>query len=826
MKKKFDVKGMTCAACQAHVEKACKSVDGVISCNVNLLNNNMVVEVKDDYVDGKIEAAIKDAGYQAFLSNGEKKIILDEKDHSLRNLIISFVILLLLMYVSMGNMMFDFPLPNIIDMKENKMGFALIQFILSLPILYIYRGYFIRGFKSLFKLNPNMDTLIAIGASASMLYGIFALFMISYGYYLGGIAGYRYIEMYHMDLYFESAAMILVLVSLGKYLEGLSKRKTTKAISDLINLSPKMATILKDGKEIKIDALDVLVNDIVIIKAGEAIPVDGVIIEGEGSINESNITGESIPNYKRVKDELYTSTILESGYIKMKALKVKDDTSFAKIIKLVEEASNSKAPISRLADKVSYVFVPIILILAILTFNVNLIALMNLDLNVNEFSLALNFAITVVVIACPCALGLATPVAIMVGVGKGASLGLIIKNGEILENTSKIKTIVFDKTGTITNGKPIVTDYINYNNLDLNSILYSIESKSIHPLGLAIIDYVKDNKTDLDINDVKLIEGKGLVGSDLNHKYYVGNKKYFDLIDNSILNKINELEKEGKTTLIIAIDNKIEGIIALMDLPKETSKEAINNLNKLGIKTVMLTGDNNISAKKIASDVGITNVISDVIPSEKGDVINLLKKENGLVAMVGDGVNDAIALANADIAISVGSGSDVAINQSDVVLIHNDLNDIYNVIKLSKRTLNTIKLCLFWAFFYNFICVIFATGFMYYINGFKITPIYGSIAMSISSVSVVLTALSINLFKVGNKKEIKNDNEIEFSVKGMMCEKCILHVEEACKKVDNVIYAKANLELKNVIVKYKDNINKEEIIKNIKESGYKAKEKK
>ena len=827
MKKKFDIEGMTCAACQSHVEDATKKVNGVLSCQVNLLNNNMVVEVDDNYQDGEIEKFVSLAGYKA-IDEGKtdnKKIV--EKDHSLRNLIISGIILLILMYVSMGNMMWNFPLPDIFDMNENKMGFALIQFILVLPIIYIYRGYFIRGFKRLFKLEPNMDSLIAIGASASLIYGIFSLFMISYGYYLGGIKGDEYINIYHKDLYFESAGMILVLVSLGKYLEGLSKRKTTKSIEALVKMAPTKARIIKDNEEIIIDAKNVKIGDIVIVKAGDIIPVDGKIIDGSGSINESNITGEAIPVYKSIGDSLYSSTILESGYLKMEAIKVGEDTSFAKIIKLVDEASNSKAPISRIADRVSKIFVPIILVIAIITFNVNLLVAVNLDAELNAFSLALNFAITVVVIACPCALGLATPVAIMVGTGKGASLGLLIKNGEVLENTSKIKTVVFDKTGTITLGKPIVTDFMSYND-NLNSILYNIEIKSNHPLAKTIIEYSKDKAKIEDYGDVKLIEGEGLKANYNNHQYYVGNDKNYELaLDKKA--KIEELKNGGKTVLIVMDNNDLLGIIALRDIPKEGSREAISNLNKMGIKTVMLTGDNKNSGLKIANDVGIDEVIAEVLPIDKGRIINEIKEKNknGLVAMVGDGVNDALALTNSDIAISIGNGSDVAINSSDIVLLHNDLNDIPNVIRLSKRVLNTIKLCLFWAFFYNFICVILATGFLYYVNGFKITPIYGSIAMSISSVSVVLTALSINLFKVKNRKNIdekEGENKmenIEIKVEGMMCKMCAKHVEEACIKVNGVLSAHVDLEKKNVTI-VGENIDVDKVKANINSAGYKA----
>ena len=827
---RFDIEGMTCAACQAHVEKAASKLEGIKKANVNLLNNNMDVEFDENIIDEeKIIKAVVDSGYGAKIHNQKEETkILNKKDNSLKELIIAFIFLFLLMYVSMGNMMWNFPLPPIFDMKENKMGFALIQFILVLPICYIYRRYFINGFKRLFKGSSNMDTLIAIGASASLIYGIISLFMISYGYYLvsiGNLKGNDFIETYHMNLYFEAAGMILTLVSLGKYLEGLSKKKTTVAIDNLMDLAPKKANILKDGKEYVVGVEEVKVDDILIVRQGDAIPVDGIVIEGNASINEANITGEAIPVYKDLNDFCYSSTIVESGFIKIKATKVGDDSSINTIIKLVEEASNSKAPISKMVDKISNVFVPTILILSLITFIVNLI--LALTTNLVTVELSLNFAITVVVIACPCALGLATPVAIMVSTGKGASNGLLIKNAAILENTSKINTIVFDKTGTITLGKPIVTDYEAYDDsIDLKSIIYSIENSSNHPLAKSLIEYTKDSNL-LTIDNLENIEGEGLKANILNDTYYIGNIKYLkknNKVSNELIEKIDNLANDGKTVLIILKNDNLIGLVALKDLPKENSKKAIERLNSLGIKTVMLTGDNYRSAESIAKEVGIKEVIAEVLPVDKGNVLKLLKNDKGLVAMVGDGVNDAIALAEADIAISVGNASDVAINASDVVLLHNDLMDISNVIRLSRRTLNTIKLSLFWAFFYNVICVFLATGILYYINGFKISPMIGSIAMSISSVSVVLTALTINLFKVEKVNKEINNNEIEIKVKGMMCEKCVAHVEEASKKVNNVLTAKASLKNKNVIITYKDNVNVNEIIDNIEHEGYKAKE--
>lgn len=825
MKKKFDVKGMTCAACSSAVNKATCKVDGVSSCNVNLLNNNMVVEYDENKcTDLDIINAVKDAGYSASIPNLKENN--EIKNHDLRDLIISFMFLLLTMYVSMGHMMWNWYVPDIFNMHINPMGFALIQFLLILPIVFIYRRYFISGINKLIKRHPNMDSLIAIGAISSIIYGIVALFIISYGVAIGNN---ELVERYHMNLYYESAGMILTLVSLGKYFEGLSKKKTTKAIEDLVALRPDSAIKYVDGKEIKVNVSDIKLDDIVILRRGDIIPIDGIVYEGDGSINEANITGEAIPKYKEKDDFCYSGTIVESGFFKLKATKVGEDTSINTIIKLVEEASNSKAPISKLADRISSVFVPVIFLISIITFIVNFIIS-------KDFEIAFRFAITVLVIACPCALGLATPVAIMVGTGKGAQNGLLIKNAEILENTGKIKTIVFDKTGTITNGNPMVVDFIEFGNYDLKSILYSIEIESSHPLAKAIVEYTNDHKNSYEINSSKIVEGRGIIANIGNKEYYVGNERYLseNNIENNLIDKIDNFSNEGKTTLIVLEDSKIIGLLTLKDLTKNSSKDAINELNKLGINTIMLTGDNRLCSDVIAKEVGIKEVISEVLPNEKGEIIKKLKNErNGLVAMVGDGVNDAIALAEADVSISVSNGSDIAIEASDIILLHNNLFDISNVIRLSKRVLTTIKICLFWAFFYNFICVIIATGIFYYMEGgFSINPMIASIAMSISSVSVVLTALTINLFKIkknGNvenkveEKEEKKMDKIVINVEGMMCMHCVKHVEDACKKVSGVIDAKASLDDKNVTVSYEDSINKEEIVKNIVDAGYEVK---
>lgn len=825
MKLKFNVEGMTCASCQAHVSKAVEQLEGTSKVNVNLLKNTLDVEVDEAKCDAsKIEDAVQKAGYKAYIPNANKKTDkLIEKNHDLAYLIFSLVDLLVIMYFSMGHMMWGWPVPKVFNMHTNPMGFSLVQFILVLPIIFLYRKYFINGFKKLIKLSPNMDTLIAIGATFSIAYGIYCLFMISMGY-----------TEYHMYLYFEAAGMILTLVSLGKYLEKLSKRKTTTAIEKLMDLSPKEAVVLKDNIETKVKIEEVKLGDIVVVKKGDSVPVDGKIIEGNASIDQSNITGESIPVYKTANDDVYSSTIVTAGYIKVKATKVGEDTSIANIIKLVDEASNSKAPISKLADKISGVFVPVILAIALVTFIINLIVS-------KDFQIALNFAITVIVIACPCALGLATPVAIMVGTGKGAENGLLIKNAEILEKAHHIKTVVLDKTGTITEGKPRVTDFeSSESDSDLLSVIYSLENMSEHPLALSMIEYAKENNANLlEVKEFKTTDGRGIEGIVNNSKYFIGNYKSVEelkLNTKELEDKVNNLSYQGKTPLLIIKDNKVVGLIAVKDEVKESSKQAISELRNKGIKVIMLTGDNRKTAEAIAKEVNVDEVISDVHPEDKQKVINSLKtNDKNLIAMVGDGVNDAPALTSADLGIAIGGGSDIAIESADIVLLRNDLLDVLNVISLSKRVINTIKLSLFWAFFYNFFCVILSTGFLYYLTDkkFMMTPMIASVAMSISSVSVVLTSLTINFFKV---KKAKNSNNSSVSIKeknkmqtkviyvdGMMCNHCKAHVEEACKKVPGVSDAVVSLQDKNVTVTCEKKVTDEALKQSIKEAGYEAK---
>ncbi len=750
MKEKYDIEGMTCSACQAAVEKAVNKIEGVKEVNVNLLNNSMDIEYDDNVLNSKnILKAVSKVGYKAKLK-GEKTsepTISSNSTNVLIRLITSIVFALALVYISMGPMI-GIPIPSFLLGIENALVYAFSQFLLTLPVLYLNRQYFISGFEKLFKRHPNMDSLIAIGASAAVLYGIFAIYRIGYGL---GIQDLVLVEKYHHDLYFESASVILTLVTLGKFLESKSTDKTKAAIEKMIELAPKRATLLINGEEVEVDVNEVKIGDIVVVKQGGAIPVDGKIIEGQAAIDEANITGESIPVYKEVNDNVVSSTIVNSGYIKFEANKVGENTTIATIIKLVEEASSSKAPISKLADKISGIFVPIVIGLALISGIV--FAILGYG-----FEFSLGIGITVLVISCPCALGLATPVSIMVGTGKGAQLGLLIKDAESLEKAHNIKTVVLDKTGTITEGRPEVVDIINYSNLDLLEIAYALESKSEHPLALSIIDKAKsENKNLLDTTNYKAVGGRGIQGQINNQIFYAGNLNFakdLGLKDIKLEKEIEQLAKTGKTPLIFMDKNQVIGIIAVKDPIKKSSVKAVKELKNLGINVVMLTGDNEITARAIASETGIEKVISGVLPTEKQAVIKSLQSDKKhAVAMVGDGVNDAIALTSADLGIAIGAGTDIAIESADIILTRNDLNDVKNVILLSKRVMNTIKLNLFWAFFYNVIGIFFASGILYPALGIKLSPMIAALAMSFSSIFVVTNALTINLFKIKKGEE-------------------------------------------------------------------------
>lgn len=825
MNAKFKVEGMTCSSCQATIQKHVSKMNGVSNVNVNLLTNSMTLNYDQNVV--KVEniiSLVSSLGYKAFIDDKKNK---EKKDYTLIKLIVSFVLLLILMYIGMGHML-NIPLPPFLEGHDNSLYFALSQLILVIPILVIYRNYFISGYKKLFHRAPNMDSLIALGATASLIYGIYAIIMIGYGL---NTNNHDIVSTYHSNLYFESAGMILTLVSLGKYFEKLSKKRTTKSITALMNLLPSTALVEKDNRQIIVPVEDVSIGDILIVKKGDQIPLDGVVVEGTCSINQANITGESIPVYKKVNDEVYSSTIVNAGFIKVKATKTNQNSTINMIVKLVEEASNSKAPISKLADKISGIFVPIIMSISLITWIINFIVSRN-------FELSFNFAISVLVIACPCSLGLATPVAIMVGTGKGAENGLLIKNAEILERAHQIKTIVIDKTGTITKGEPSVV-FSNLKEDSLIDVIYSFENQSGHPLAKAMVNFAKEkNAKTLDIKSYQSIDGLGLGGTINEDQYLIGNYRVFDKdVKFNSFNKdeIENLKNSGSNPIFIVKNNELMGYLLIKDQIKESSKRAISILQNMGFKVVMLTGDNHEIANNIANEVGIKEVYSEVLPKDKQTIMNTFKTDKkSLVAMVGDGVNDALALTSSDLGIAIGSGSDVALESSDIVLLRNDLLDLVNVIKLSKRTLNTIKGNLFWAFFYNCIGVVLASGLFYYSFGIKLNPMIGSLAMSFSSVFVVLNALTINFFKVNkssieekenidNKLEEKNmEKEICINVEGMMCAHCKKRVEDVCLSQANVISAEASLEKNNLIIKYQNQINVDELIKKINEQGYKA----
>lgn len=801
MKRKFQIEGMTCAACQAHVQNGVEKLDGINSCNVNLLKNYAFVDYDENKLnDNDIIAAVKKAGYKAYLE--DSKSVEKTNDNKGKILIISAVFAVIIFYLAMGPML-HIPIPEIFN--NNPLILAITELLLTIPIIFLYRNYFINGFKRLIKLSPNMDSLIAIGSSASLIYGIIIIYEMAY--LLG--KGNDISHLTH-NLYLESASMILVLVSFGKYLEGKSKKKTNDAIKHLMDLAPKTAIILKNNKEITIPVENVLLNDLVIIKKGMQVPVDGIIIEGNGSFDQSNITGESIPVYKKLDDEVISSTILTNGYVIIKATKIKDDTTINTIIKLVEEAANSKAPISKLADKISYFFVPTVMLIALISFIVFAI--------IEDISFAFGIGISVLVIACPCALGLATPVAIMVSTGVAAKNGLLIKNAEILEKTHKIDTVILDKTGTITEGNPEVVAIKAFNNDDILRICYSLEIKSEHPLAAAIINEAKKhNLSPLEVKNYNSHSGLGIEGNINNDIYYIGNENFI----NSLNININEIDSAGSTLLYVAKNKELIGIIYVKDKIKKDSKKAILELKKLGLNVIMLTGDNTSTANNIALEVGIDNIISNVLPNEKQNIVLEEQKKGKRVAMVGDGVNDALALISADIGIAISKGSDIAIDSADIILASNSLIDVSTAIKLSRKTINNIKGNLFWAFFYNAIGIIIASGILYYPFNIKLNPMIAALAMSFSSVFVVTNALRLNTFKTKKKGEIKMETII-LNIEGMMCKHCQAHVLNALKGVSGVSDVVVSLENNNATITG-TNLNRDLLIKAVVDAGYEVK---
>lgn len=750
----FDITGMTCSACSARIEKNVSKLDGMKIVSVNLLKNSMTVEYDDQMLTvADIVGRVEKTGYGAFLHNAstttvnnkpKEDIAVKEFQEMKKRLWISILFSVPLFYISMGHM-FNWPLPEFFLGIPNAMNFAFTQFLFLLPVMYVNRKYFKVGFKTLFQGAPNMDSLIALGSTAAVVYGVYAIYKIGMGL---GMQDMSMVHTFMMDLYFESAGMILTLITFGKFLEARAKGQTSEAISKLIELAPKTALKSINGKEVEIPIEDVTSGDILIVKAGTSIPVDGVVINGTGSVDESALTGESIPVEKNTGDNVIGATINKSGYFTMKALKVGEDTTLSQIVKLVDEATSSKAPIAKLADKVSGIFVPIVIIVA-------LIATITWLVLGKDFEFALSIGISILVISCPCALGLATPTAIMVGTGKGAENGILIKSAEALETAHNISTVVLDKTGTVTEGKPIVTDIVTYKNTTENEFLHvvgSLEKLSEHPLAEAIIHKAESEHIPFKpVEDFIQLQGEGICGLINDVLYYAGNakmlKKYLR-VENAVLSKGELFASEGKTPLYVFSEDEVLGIIAIADTVKKTSKQAVTALKEMGVDVVMLTGDNAKTAEAIRKQVNIDHVVSDVLPQDKERVIREYQEKGNIVAMVGDGINDAPALARADVGIAIGAGTDIAIESADVVLMKSDLLDVVTAIRLSKLVIRNIKQNLFWAFIYNAIGIPIAAGLFYVAWGLKLNPMIGAGAMSLSSVCVVANALRLKFFKI------------------------------------------------------------------------------
>lgn len=832
--KQFDVGGMTCAACQANVEKCVLKLDGVKKVDVSLLSNSMKVEYDENIVnENTISLAVENIGYSANVKGkqGEasgfkqewearQKRVEDEQNKAKLRLIYSLLLLIPLMLISMGPMI---GIP-ILAGEENAMISSMSQLLLATIILFIQNHFFIHGFKALMKKAPNMDSLVAIGSLASYIYGLYSVYRMAYGF------GYGNMQVVHHAmhaLYFESAAMIVTLVSVGKYLESRSKSKTTDALSKLVDLAPKSATVIRDGQEILVSSSEVLQGDIVVIKPGQKIPVDGKIVSGIGYVDQSTITGESIPVEKHPGDMVISATLNQNGSFKFEALKVGDDTTLAQIIRLVDEAGNSKAPIARLADKVSGVFVPIVIAIAIVTAAVWLIL-------GQSFEFALSNAISVLVISCPCALGLATPVAIMVGTGKAASQGILIKSAQSLETLHSIDTIVLDKTGTITSGRPSIQNIIKYKSMtddDFLSLAASIEQGSEHPLALAILNQAKQKHLELKkVEDFEAVGGKGVVAKVEGKTYFAGNSSFIKEKGVSFKEKdVVDLADEGKTPLIFASTSEIIGIIAVADTIRDSSKAAIQEFKQKGLHVVMLTGDNRRTANAVGKGLNIDEVISDVLPADKESVIRRLQDQNRKVMMVGDGINDAPALMRADVGVAIGKGTDIAIDSADIVLMKNSLLDVNTAIDLSVSVIRNIKMNLFWAFFYNFLGIPVAAGVFYPLFGWLLSPMLGSAAMSLSSVCVVTNALRLRFFEP-KKIDIKEETIIEkedtkmmkktMIVDGMMCQNCVRHVKKALESIDGVVSVNVDLDSKTAEIEMKQEIDDKILLDAVKEEGY------
>ena len=802
MKLKFNVTGMTCAACSARVEKVTKSVAGVENAEVNLLGGTMMVEAGSEEVTPLIIKAVSDAGYGASLA-GEKKPA-EEKASSdtglkemKKRIVGSAIFLVILMYFTMGHMV-GLPMPHWYHGQENALVAALLQLFLTLPVVYLNRVYYSRGLKALWHRSPNMDSLIAVGSGASLIYGIAALFRMAYGM---GHGDWDTVAFYSENLYFESAAMILTLITLGKFLETRAKGRTGDAIRALMDLRPESATVLRDGAEVTVPAEQVRIGDIVIVRSGGRIPVDGTVLEGRASVDQSALTGESVPVEVEPGDPVAAATINTEGYLKFRADKVGEDTTLQQVIRMVEEAGGSKAPIARLADKIAGIFVPAVMGIALVTFAVWMLAGYGL-----EFSLTC--AISVLVISCPCALGLATPVAIMVGTGKGASMGVLFKNGAALEHLHSVNTVVLDKTGTLTTGKPAVTDIISVSVSEqkLLTVAAALEKRSEHPFAKAILEKTAGMQIP-EAENFETLPGRGVAGTVAGVRYFGGNAKL--MAEKGIpVPEYPQLADQGKTPLYFgAGDGTYLGAVAAADVLKPDSAEAVAAMKRQHLQVVMLTGDNEKTARAIARKAGIEEVISDVLPADKASAVKKLQTDGRRVLMVGDGINDAPALVTADVGMAIGAGTDIAMESADVVLMSGSLTGVSNAVRLSKAAIRNIRQNLFWAFFYNCLGIPIAAGVLVIPFGIQLSPMIGAAAMSLSSVFVVTNALRLRRFKpdtviaaVSEKPKEETIMTTVIKVEGMMCTHCKAMVEKVCKAVPGTVDAVVDLQAKNVTV--------------------------
>ena len=852
MKQKFNITGMTCSACSARVEKVSNALPGMKSASVNLLSNSMMAEYDETQLTPEdIIAAVVEAGYGASLPQSRQsgqaaapreKVMEQELAGMKGRLVWSFIFLIPLFYISMGHMM-GAPLPGFLTGLENGVAFGLTQLLLTLPILYINDKYYKVGFKTLWHRAPNMDSLIAVGSAAAVGYGIFAIYQMGYGL---GHGDMELVARYHMDLYFESAGMILTLITLGKFLEIRSKGKTSEAITRLMDLAPKTATVLRNGVELEIPVEEVQVGEKVVVRPGQAIPVDGVVVEGQSTVDESALTGESLPVDKSVGDKVAAASINRSGFFVLEASRVGEDTTLAQMIRLVEEASASKAPISKLADKVAGIFVPAVMAIAAVTAAVWFFV-------TGDGTMALTSGVAVLVISCPCALGLATPVAIMVGTGKGAENGILIKSAEALEHLHTVDTIVLDKTGTLTQGRPVVTDIIPGEEMDEEGLLVlaaCLEGPSEHPLARAIVEeHARRNLPITSVGNFKAVHGRGVRAELADKTFFGGNRAMMEeqgLSLDGFADRADALAMQGKTALYFGDEGKVLGLIAVADTPKTTSAAAVTAFRELGLDVVMLTGDNQRTADAIGTQLGVDRVMAQVLPQDKERVISQLQSEGRKVVMVGDGINDAPALARADVGMAIGAGTDVAIESADIVLMKSDLLDAAAAVELSHAAMKNIRQNLFWAFFYNALGIHLAAGVFYSALGWQLNPMFGAAAMSLSSVCVVSNALRLRLFKSKFKADIPvrteynegcpvitaeetetNENQggtetmtKTMIIEGMMCHHCTGRVEKTLAAIDGVSAVEMSLEGKSATLTLSKDVDDKVLTEAVTEAGY------